>query len=194
MSSMSDVLDFWLGPEEARDAPAREYQQLWFMKNPQFDDELKARFGMLLGQAASGELDAWAATPRGKLALIIVLDQFSRNIDRDRPGMFSNDEKALDLAHNAIDHGEDRALKFAERQFLYMPLMHAEDLQSQERCVALFEQLAEADERYKLNLDFAIRHRDIVARFGRFPHRNGILGRTCTAEELEFLRRPGTSF
>lgn len=194
MSTIAAILDFWLGPVEERDAPAAAYRARWWKKDPALDQELRERFGGVLEQASVGDLDHWSESARGRLALVIVLDQFTRNIHRDEPTMYDNDDRALALTDAALSRNEDQQLKLAERQFLYMPLMHAEALAPQKRCVELFEQLAREADHHRDHVDYAIRHRDIIARFGRFPHRNGILGRTSTAEELEFLLKPGSSF
>jgi uncharacterized protein (DUF924 family) len=174
-----DVLGFWFGQPPER----------WFRKDPVFDQEIRARFTALHGELGLGEHDDWLATPRGRLAAIIVLDQFSRNMFRDTPGMFDSDARALAIALEGLARGDDRALGDAERQFFYMPLMHAEDLACQDRCVELFAAAGNANA-----LRFAELHRDIVRRFGRFPHRNALLGRSSTPEEVEFLTQPGSSF
>lgn len=194
MHTMDDVLEYWLGPEEERDTPAEAVRQRWWTKDPKFDRALKSRFGGTLEQAGAGALGDWLATPRGRLALVIVLDQFSRNVYRGSAAMYANDERAVALALGGLDQGVDRGLRVSERQFLYMPLMHAENLELQERSVALFRHLAEEAEGQRSSYDFAVKHRDIIVRFGRFPHRNGILSRTSTAEELEFLTQPGSGF
>ena len=136
---------------------------------------------------------------RGRLALVVVLDQFSRNMFRGSADMFAHDAQALDVANQALDRGDDQQVSFCERGFLYLPFMHSEKLADQERCVALFEAFREQvdpplRDRVTSSLGFAERHRDIVRRFGRFPHRNAILERTSTESEIEFLRQPGSSF
>ena len=174
-----DVLAFWraAGPDR------------WFERNADFDAEVAARFGAVYAAAAKGELAQWEAAPDCALALAIVLDQFSRNMFRDTPGMFASDPRALEIALEGIARGDDRELAEVERAFLYMPLMHSEDRAIQERSVALFTALGRAEQ-----VKYAEMHRDIVARFGRFPHRNAILGRTSTPDEVEFLTQPGSSF
>jgi uncharacterized protein (DUF924 family) len=195
-----EVLRFWFG-EGDRDDPgqAGERMKVWFGHSPEIDADIRERFGDAVGAAAAGELEHWAATPRGRLALIILLDQLSRNAYRGTAQMYAGDERALGHACTAIDAGEDAQLAFNERLFLYLPLEHAEDLEMQERCVQLFGRMLEhAPASHagtaKLYVDYAVRHRDIVARFGRFPHRNAILGRTSTPEEIAFLEQPGSSF
>ncbi len=186
-----DVLDFWFGTADAFDAR-------WFNGGQAFDREIGERFGATIDAALAGELDAWTATTDGALALIVVLDQFTRNVHRGTPRAFAGDARALALAQALIAGGADRALPPLRRWFVYLPLEHAEDLALQDACVARFEALlAEAGaqrEAIASALDYARRHRDVIARFGRFPHRNAILGRASTAEELDFLRQPGSRF
>ena len=187
------ILEYWLGPEATRDDPPRAIRQRWFEKSDATDAFITREFGADLKRAARGDLDAWAATPRGRLAIVILLDQLTRNIHRGSGHMFDGDPKAQALTKEGIALQHDRSLRAAERQFLYMPLMHSEELEDQKLSVALFDALAmEApalDSR-----KWAKSHMDIVARFGRFPHRNGLLGRTSTAEEIEFLQQAGSSF
>lgn len=177
-------------------------QKLWWGKDEQTDADLRERFGSTLAAARRGELDGWAATARGRLALILVLDQLSRNIHRGSPEAFVGDPLARALTHAGLELGHDRELTPIERVFFYLPLEHSEDLAEQDQCVALFRGLAaevaavdpEQGERFAYYTTFADRHREIVARFGRFPHRNAVLGRASTAEELAFLTEPGSSF
>lgn len=193
------VLAFWFGaPGGARDVAARQ-GTLWFGKTLASDRAVIERFGTTLTEGAQGRLDQWADTPRGRLALVIVLDQFPHHVYRNQSASFATDDDALRHSLAALAAGEDRLLTPIERVFLYLPLEHAESLEQQERAVALYEGLARAaapDERALFDnfLDYARRHRDIVARFGRFPHRNAILGRPSTPEELEFLKQPGSRF
>jgi uncharacterized protein (DUF924 family) len=175
---MDEVLEFWFAD------PAR-----WWKKDPAFDTEIRRRFSDLHAAIERGEHEDWLDTPRGALAYIIVLDQFSRNMFRGTARMFASDAQALAAARAAIDRGYDAALPPAERGFLYMPLMHSEDLADQERCVELFQAFAGSDQ-----VRYAQQHREIIRRFGRFPHRNEVLGRASTSEELEFLTQPGSSF
>ena len=175
---MDDVLEFWLAD------PAR-----WFRKDPAFDAEIGARFGALHAAIEAGDHEAWRATPRGALAYVIALDQFARNMFRGTPRSFASDPRALTAATASIARGDDAHLTPPERAFLYMPLMHSEDLADQDRCVALFEALGIAT-----NLTYAEAHRAVIRRFGRFPHRNAILGRASTPEEIAFLAEPGSSF
>lgn len=193
------IVDFWFGTAAGDRATAEAQQKLWWSKNAVIDADIRERFGQLLAAAASGAFDHWAVAPRGRLALILLFDQFPRNIHRDTPQAFAHDAKALQLALDGIAAGADRALRAIERVFFYLPLEHAESPEMQERSVALFTALAagvpEADRKtFAGYVDYAVRHRDVVHRFGRFPHRNHILGRASTAEETAFLQLPGSSF
>ena len=164
--------------------------QDWFKKNPEFDLNIKERFGEWTEKALLGQIDSWAAEPTPRLALILLLDQFTRNIYRDTPRAFSGDEMALALTLRAIDEGQlDAEESQTKRQFLLMPMMHSEELEIQEQSLPLFRQHTS-----EMVYDYAVRHRDIVKRFGHFPHRNALLGRPSTAEEISFLEEPGSSF
>ena len=187
MELARQVLDFWFGS-----AGSPEYgapRKVWFEADPAFDDEVRARFEGDVARAAGGEHDALAADPEGALALAILLDQFPRNMYRGSPRAFAADPAARAVARRAIEAGHDRALPAFMRPFLYLPFEHSEHLADQERSVALFRALGDAE-----YLRFAVAHRDVIARFGRFPHRNAVLGRASTPEELEFLRQPGSDF
>ena len=199
MTSATDILHFWFGELDADGMADEAHSSRWWQKSEAFDTLIRERFARLYDKAVLGELDHWTRAPEGRLALVILLDQFSRNMFRDTPQMYAADPLALTVAQEGIEQGVDVQLPFHHRVFLYMPLMHAEDLAAQNRCVDLFEQLVDqsrgrAAEAAKGNLDFAIAHRDIVARFGHFPHRNQILGRESSAEEEAFLKEPGSSF
>ena len=163
--------------------------QQWFSKDVAFDTAIRERFGSTLEQAAAGELWNWRSTPLGRLAEIIVLDQFSRNVWRGTPRSFAQDGMALVLAQEIIALGLDKDFTTEQRAFAYMPLMHSESLKIQDESVRQFTALGNP-----VNLDFAERHRVIVQRFGRYPHRNDILNRKSTPEEVEFLQTPGSSF
>jgi uncharacterized protein (DUF924 family) len=160
-----------------------------FVKDAALDETIRARFSATLDAAAQCELFAWRATPEGRLAEIIVLDQFSRNIYRDTPRAFAQDALALVLAQELVASGQDRSLPQAQRVFAYMPYMHSESALVHEQAVLLFTQLGIQD-----NLNFELRHKAIIDRFGRYPHRNALLGRTSTPQELAFLSEPGSSF
>jgi uncharacterized protein (DUF924 family) len=186
--TFSDVLSFWFG---APDSPARgRMRKEWFKKDPAFDEQIREKFLATHEGAAAGKLDAWADTPYGALALIVVLDQFPRNLFRDSPRAFSTDAKALATARDTVERGFDRLLRRVERNFIYLPFEHSEDLATQRRSLALFGSSSSGGEVG----DFARRHYEIIARFGRFPHRNKVLGRESTAEEIEFLKQPGSGF
>lgn len=173
-----DVLHFW----------RRAGGEKWFTADAGFDAEIAERFGALHKAAAAGRCDEWAETAPGALALIIVLDQFSRNIHRDSAEAFACDAKALGLAEEALERGFDQQVEKSLRGFFYMPFMHAEDRAAQARSVALFEALGGEE-----GLKYAEIHADIIARFGRFPHRNRALGRPMLAEEQEYLDQGGFS-
>ena len=193
------LLRFWFGDDFDAATIAEGAERRWFAGGPAMDAECARRFGADLAAAARGELDHWAATPRGRLALVLLLDQLSRNVWRGTPAAFAQDAAARRLAAEAVERGLDRALTAPQRAFLYLPFEHGESLADQRRSVALFESLArEVPERdrvaFERSADFARRHAAIIERFGRFPHRNAILGRESTAEELAFLAEPGSSF
>jgi uncharacterized protein (DUF924 family) len=180
LASSEDVLQFWFGELTAED---------WWRKDPVLDRRIADRFGRTLAAAARCELHAWRTTARGRLAEVIVLDQFSRNVHRDTAAAFANDALALALAQEAVARGGDLHLPAAERAFLYLPWMHSESALIHEEALRLF-----AAPGLEKNLDFERRHKAIIDRFGRYPHRNALLGRTSTTEELEFLKQPGSSF
>ncbi len=178
---IENILTFWF-----QDCTPEQ----WFMKNDAFDADLKKKFGKLVDKARAGQLDAWADTPRGILALILLLDQMTRNIFRDTPNAFSGDEIALALSLKAVDQGYlDHFTTTPERQFLLMPMMHAEDLAVQNASLPLFEKYTEPR-----TYEYAIKHQVIIERFGHFPHRNAILGRPLTDEQIKFLEGPDSSF
>jgi len=185
------VYQFWFPPEANPDLPRRE----WFIKDAGFDQQIRERFGDLVEQALSGALRAWDAEgPRSALARILLLDQFTRNIHRGTPLAFAGDHLALQAAQDMVDGDEDLAMPPFQRSFIYMPFEHAEDMQMQNQAVALFTRLSKAHPALNDMCNFARRHRDVIARFGRFPHRNAILGRESTLEEAEFLLQPGSGF
>ena len=200
MKEIDEVLHFWFGACGADGALDPAKRKMWFGSGNRHDAEIRERFGALHASASRGELDAgWAATPPGRLALIVVLDQFSRHVHRGAPGAFAQDPAAQRLASAGVDSGADRALIPAQRCFFYLPFEHAEDMELQQLSVRCFEQLARDVApahrgEYDSFADYARRHRDVIARFGRFPHRNAILGRASTAEEVEFLKQPGSAF
>jgi uncharacterized protein (DUF924 family) len=178
---------FWFG-----DAPGPSRVE-WFRKDPAFDQQIRTRFGELHARAARRELDGWRGEAQSMLALIVVLDQFSRNLFRNDARAFAQDAYALECAKQAVARGDDKALLPVQRQFAYLPFEHSESLQDQERGLELLQAL-EAFEETRGCAEWALRHRDIVKRFGRFPHRNAALARESTAEEVEFLKQPGSGF
>jgi uncharacterized protein (DUF924 family) len=193
------VLDFWFGSDPDDAVVARAKGDLWWKSDAATDDVLRARFADLVEQAGRGEMDEWAATPRGLLALILLMDQFPRNIHRNTPSAFLFDPVARAHCRDGMRRGFDARLRPIERVFHYLPLVHAESLRDQDESISLFSGLAReanADTRELFDgyLRYAERHREIISRFGRFPHRNAILGRTPTAEEIAFLQTPGSSF
>lgn len=181
------VLDFWFG------APGSlEYgksRAAWFKKSDAFDADIRARFLPLYEHAAAGHCADWQESPLTLLALIIVLDQFPRNLFRESPRAFATDAAALAAARRITEQGWHLRLNRVERQFCYLPFEHAEAIEAQRECMRLFGELGDAE-----LLEWARRHHDIIARFGRFPHRNAVLGRASTPEEIEFLKQPGSSF
>jgi uncharacterized protein (DUF924 family) len=194
-SGPEEVLSYWFpeGINNADPETLRRQGKRWMQGGPEVDKEITERFGKLLERARRGELDHWADTPRGRLALIIVLDQFSRHIYRGSPLSYAQDEKALELALEGIDLGMDRELGAMERNFFWLPLGHSEDLALHERSVRHAEdEAASAPSHLKALYEFGVSQakaaRSVIARFGRHPHRNEILGRTSTPEELEYLR------
>lgn len=185
-----DVLAFWFDPAHAMH---------WFAKDENFDAQIRRRFGGAVEAAAQGRLDDWTNSPDNWLALLIVLDQFPRNLYRGDARAWASDVKAQRIALSGLDDAFDQALPPLQRVFAYLPLEHAENMGLQQRCVALFEALhsqAAADdrERFAMFLDYARRHREVIARFGRFPHRNVVLGRVTTPDEADYLAQPGAGF
>ena len=199
------VLDFWLGGTVDDPRRIRDRMAFWFGGGDDradlesMDRAIEQRFGSLVAEASRGELDGWAQTPRERLALILLLDQFRRNVHRGSPQAFTCDARALDLTLNGLEQGMHRSLTAIERVFFMMPLQHSEQLDDQERSVREFEALHDALPAHLKTVfrgfaDYAILHRDIIARFGRFPHRNAILGRTSTAEESDYLADDAPTF
>lgn len=188
------VLDYWFGPPD--DPGHRQPRAAWFRKDPAFDAEIARRFGPLVERALAGDLDDWAdpARPRVALARVIVLDQFPRNLFRGQARAFAGDARALAGAQALVASGQDRALSGVQRQFVYLPFEHAEDLAHQHTALRLFGALAGDEPALGDLVVWAQRHLDIVARFGRFPHRNAALGRPDTPEERAFLQTPGSGF
>lgn len=198
MKEPQEILEYWFGADRSNiDVTLRN--EMWWKKDPKVDAEIKAKFSSTLEASAQGELDDWKYSADGRLAHIILVDQMSRNMHRDTPLMFAQDDLGQELALRCAI-SDEYYTNYFERMFQYMPLMHAETRSLQRLCVHMFErevELAQSDEvreAAKGNLDFAEKHMVIVERFGRFPHRNTVLGRDSTAEEIEFLKEPGSSF
>lgn len=189
-TTAQDILDFWFAEANAAH---------WFAASHTFDAQIREHFGTAMQAAASGQLDDWAATPSGWLALLILLDQFPRNVYRDDPRAWATDPAAQRTALSGLARGDDRQLPAIQRVFAYLPLEHAEDRALQQRSVALFEALqreAAVEQRQQFDnfLDYARRHREVIDRFGRFPHRNAVLDRADTPEEATYLTQPGAGF
>ncbi|HEH9416788.1 TPA: DUF924 domain-containing protein [Aeromonas sobria] len=200
MQPWQPLLDLWFGDEADDAIRAKQQAPLWWGKSSETDALLASRFGELTQAAAEGSLAHWADLPDGRLALILLLDQLPRNIHRGTPAAFAQDPLARDLCLKGVSIGADQSLPPLARVFFYLPLEHAESREQQARSVALFEALAAeqagtpAQATFAGFADFARRHQLIIERFGRFPHRNDILGRTSTPEEAEFLQQPGSGF
>jgi uncharacterized protein (DUF924 family) len=180
------ILDFWFGD-------SGEARKVWFEVDPAFDAELRQRFGALPAPASAGALDGWAESAEGALALVLVLDQLPRNLNRGHRSAFACDAKARAIARRAIAQGFDRGLTPVRRQFLYLPFEHSEDIADQVESIRLYASLPEGAFRDNC-VDYARRHHAVIERFGRFPHRNAALGRATTEAEQEFLKGPGAPF
>lgn len=199
VAESEEVLDFWFGDTLTGPEAIEQRQRIWFKGGAAFDRECIERFSSHHCAAAGGELDYWAQSPRGRLALIILLDQLSRNIFRGSADAFGQDRRALTLCREGIELGHDRHLSPIERTFFYMPMEHAEDRDVQALSVQHFEALAEGAtgkmrELLLANAEYARQHRDIIERFGRFPHRNAVLGRESTADEVAYLAEDAPRF
>ena len=199
MDKIDEILEFWFGKLTRDDELQPARQKRWFQKQPAFDRAVAQRFGKDVQEAGAGRLDDWLASARGSLALVILLDQFTRNIHRNLPQAYAFDARARAATLGALARGLERELRPIERLFLFMPLMHAEDRALQERSAELFAQTAATapallKETCTGFAASARRHADVVGRFGRFPHRNALLGRTSTPDEMEFLSTPGAGF
>ncbi|MBW4573932.1 MAG: DUF924 domain-containing protein [Aphanothece sp. CMT-3BRIN-NPC111] len=191
MSRVDEILNFWFGrPDEASYGKRR---QVWFTVDPEFDKQVRTRFLPDYELATDGQLERWKDSPESCLALIILLDQFPRNMFRGTPQAFATDPQALSVAQHAVANGCDRQLLPVQRWFMYLPFEHSENLADQRQSVALHEQLSDEPECTDA-IAYAIQHLEIIERFRRFPHRNRILGRTTTPEETEFLKQPSSSF
>lgn len=192
MASVDDILSFWFGPpsESGHTAP----RALWFERDAAFDAECARRFLATHERAAAGELSSWRDEPRSALALVLLLDQFPRNLFRESPRAYASDARALEVARHVLARGLDVPLPPVWRWFFYLPFEHSEDIHDQRLAVSLFEVLALQHPDSAELAEYARRHYDIIARFGRFPHRNARLGRESTPEEATFLQEPNSSF
>jgi uncharacterized protein (DUF924 family) len=191
-SEAQGVLDFWFA--KPGEPGYGEFRSLWFVKSDETDRLIAERFATLIDAGLNGKLGAWAQTPAGTLAAIVLLDQFTRNAFRDTPRAFAGDDQALRWARELVAQGGDAALPPVQRAFVYLPFEHSESLALQDECVRLFTALAAEAPALATMLDYAHRHREVIRRFGRFPHRNEVLGRPSTAEEAAFLQEPGSRF
>ncbi|HSH42223.1 MAG TPA: DUF924 family protein [Arenicellales bacterium] len=192
------VLEFWFG-DPADPANVKERGKLWFSADQAVDERIRKRFGVLHEQAARGELEDWTGDPRAALALVVLLDQFTRNLYRGSAAAFSNDARALEISRDGVARGLGASLGVVERAFWYMPFQHCEDLEVQRRSVRLYRALVDDSppqfKPFSENAyEFAVLHCEIIERFGRFPHRNELLGRSSTDEELEYLAGGGHRF
>lgn len=199
METPATIREFWFGSDADDAAVAAAKTKLWWAKDAATDALMRQRFEGTLAMVPSGALANWSSTPQGRLALILLTDQFPRNMYRDSPAAFAYDALARTWCREGLAMGIDRSLRPIERVFFYLPLEHSEALEDQDLCVALFSQLLQQvppEQRpvFEGFHDFAGRHRMIIARFGRFPHRNAILGRVSSAEEAAFLQEKGSSF
>lgn len=193
MTTPREIIDFWLGDATSDPAAANARTKIWYGARSTVDRQVQEQFGDALALAEQGNLNEWLHHSEGALALVILLDQFSRNLYRRTGDAFRNDNKALEIARSAVEQGLDKELPWIGRVFLYHPFHHAESLEAQDQGVQLFEEVyrdapPEWAEQLKTFVDYARGHRDIVCRFGRFPHRNEVLGRISTTEETEYLK------
>ncbi len=198
-ASIDEILDFWFGKAQTASEVSAEKSAFWWSKNDQIDRAIINRFALTSAAAANGEFTLWSESPRGLLALIICTDQFPRNMHRNTEQAFAYDTVALTYAKQGVNSGTTRHLKPIEQVFAYLPFEHSEDLGEQQRSVALYQMLVKnaapnEAELFNTYLKFAYKHYEIIKRFGRFPHRNLVLGRASTEEELAFLKQPGSSF
>lgn len=194
--SANDILAFWFG--QPTDPRYGQYRKAWFVKDADFDAEIRQRFLVDVERAAKGDYDEWQISAGSAIALLLLLDQFPRNLYRGDPQSFATDKKALSVAKHLVDSGTHQGLMPAYRFFAYVPFEHSENMADQNRCVELMRSLNQdspnMDQGLAGGLDYAIRHREVIERFGRFPHRNEVLGRVSTPEEVAFLKQPGSRF
>jgi uncharacterized protein (DUF924 family) len=193
---VDDILAFWYGKPTAADYG--RYRKAWFTKDDSFDAQIRQQFLSDYEKAAAGDYAHWSDPPRSAVALLLLLDQLPRNLFRGEARSFATDDQALAITKQLVDTDADKLLMPAYRFFIYLPFEHSEAMADQNRCVELMELLVEEvpdlEDGFKSGLDYALRHREVIERFGRFPHRNEILGRQSTSEEIEFLQQPGSRF
>lgn len=194
MGRWQEILWFWFGDPEDPSSEYGQQRRVWFKKDTAFDGTIRQQFLTDYEQASTGALATWRQKPRSSLALVILLDQFPRNLFRGEARSFASDRAAQDTAYYALAQSYDQQVLPVERIFFYLPLEHSENLADQERSVELVRSLHAIHPEFESTLDYALRHRQVIQRFGRFPHRNEILGRETTPEEAEFLRQPGSRF
>ena len=187
--TIDKILNFWFGPLDNGGLAAPEAHRLWFAGSQSTDEDCTEQFGPLLEKAASGELDNWTESNVGLMALVLLLDQMPRNVYRGTPAAFSGDSHALELALKTVAQDRHLTMPLIHRVFLYLPSEHSEDIAMQEKCVSLFDELVAVTGLQQMAdfRQFAVAHRDVIAQFGRFPHRNAILGRQSTPQELQYL-------
>lgn len=192
-AAIHEIHDYWFGELDETGMPDPSRHALWFQSTPADDERCRSRFADRVDAALAGGLAEWEGSDRGLVALVLLLDQFTRTIYRGTPRAFAGDPRALQLARHCVARGHHQRLPAIHQVFLYLPLEHSEDLAVQEQCVSLFEELAAVTGSSRLAdfTRFAVAHRDVIARFGRFPHRNAILGRHSSAEELEYIETHG---
>ncbi len=193
-ATIEQILEFWFGAEAIADPSQMQERKAWFHKNSAFDQTIRDCFLPTYQAAAAGELDHWQSSPTGCLGLLIVLDQFSRNMFRHSPQAFATDEQARAIAKWAIAQGWDRTLHPIQRIFFYLPLEHSEQLSDQHQSIACYRALVAEQPSLSNTVEYALQHLKVIEQFGRFPHRNAILGRESTPAELAFLQQPGSSF
>ena len=197
--NLNTVLNYWFGEIRESMDYLNERYQIWFRKQPAVDAYLREHFTQAIRDAKQDKFRAWEASPRGRLALVVLLDQFSRHVYRDTPDAFAQDKQCRQVVHDGLQAGVDRLLHPIERTFFYLPLEHSETLSDQELSLSCFDRLVRdapgpLKSHFEEARDYAVKHYDIIDQFGRFPHRNQILKRNSTPEELEFLKTPGSSF
>ena len=194
--SADAILAFWFG--QPTDPDYGQYRKAWFIKDSDFDAKIRQRFLLDVEKAAAGDYDEWQSSAVSSVALLLLLDQFPRNLYRGDPQSFATDAKALSVAKELVDSGAHKTLMPAHRFFVYVPFEHSEEMVNQDRCVALMASLNQEFPNLEKGLaggvDYALRHREVIERFGRFPHHNEVLGRVSTPEEIAFLKQPGSRF